>query len=91
MAFMAHQPKALIYIEFKFKNEAVPPFQHMNECALTWLTKWHGEMLLHQEVQTLLVWVPFQDVYRPLYIVIPSEQANVGVENMHTIIDVPGV
>jgi hypothetical protein len=44
---MAHQPKALIYIEFKFKNEAVPPFQHMNECALTWLTEWHGEMLLH--------------------------------------------
>jgi hypothetical protein len=44
---MAHQPKALIYIEFKFKNEAVPSFQHMNECALTWLTEWHGEMLLH--------------------------------------------
>jgi hypothetical protein len=49
MAFMAHQPKALIYIEFKLKNEVVPPFQHMNECALTWLTEWHGEMLLHHK------------------------------------------
>jgi hypothetical protein len=55
MAFMAHQPKALIYIEFKFKNEAVPPFQHMNECALTWLTEWHGEMLLHHYDSFLLV------------------------------------
>ena len=35
-AFMSHQPKTLIYIEFKFKMWLRLP-SVLNECALTWL------------------------------------------------------
>jgi hypothetical protein len=49
MAFMAQQPKHIKLHSIQIQNEAAPPFQHMNECALTWLTGWHGEMLLHQK------------------------------------------
>jgi hypothetical protein len=48
MAFMAHQPKALIYIEFKFKMRLRLPFspEWVRADVAGWL---YGEMLLHHE------------------------------------------
>jgi hypothetical protein len=48
MAFMAHEPKALIYIEFKFKMRLCLPFipEWVRADVAGWL---HGEMLLHHD------------------------------------------
>jgi hypothetical protein len=54
-------------------------------------TRRFGDGICLEKVHTLPTWISFQDVYKPLYAEIPSEQASVVGTNMQVATIVPGI